>query len=186
AVERDHITAFVFAAGLIGTLNAHCQRLIDRSLHLVAGLALELGNEFGQKVVEIVALLHEPKLRRLKEAGFIEGQNVAIEFRWAENQNDRLPALATELVRRQVNVIATLGSGAMAAKAATTNIPVVFLLGEDPVRLGLVASLARPGGNVTGLNLFSGEMTAKRLEILREILPSAARLAVLVNPTGPN
>jgi putative ABC transport system substrate-binding protein len=122
----------------------------------------------------------------LKEAGFIEGQNVAIEFRWAENQNDRLPALAAELVRRQVSVIATLGSGAMAAKAATTKIPVVFLLGEDPVRLGLVASLARPGGNVTGLNLFSGEMTAKRLEILREILPSAARLAVLVNPTGPN
>jgi putative tryptophan/tyrosine transport system substrate-binding protein len=122
----------------------------------------------------------------LKEAGFIEGQNVAIEFRWAENQNDRLPAMAAELVRRQVSVIATLGSGAMAAKAATTNIPVVFLLGEDPVRLGLVASLARPGGNVTGLNLFSGEMTAKRLEILREILPSAARLAVLVNPTGPN
>jgi putative tryptophan/tyrosine transport system substrate-binding protein len=122
----------------------------------------------------------------LKEAGFIEGQNVAIEFRWAENQNDRLPALAVELVRRQVSVIATLGTGAVAAKAATTTIPVVFLLGEDPVRLGLVASLARPGGNVTGLNLFSGEMTAKRLEILREILPAATRVAVLVNPTGPN
>jgi ABC-type uncharacterized transport system substrate-binding protein len=122
----------------------------------------------------------------LKEAGFVEGQNVAIEFRWAENQNDRLPALATELVRRQVSVIATLGTGAIAAKAATTTIPVVFLLGEDPVRLGLVASLARPGGNVTGLNLFSGEMTAKRLETLREILPTATRVAVLINPTGPN
>jgi ABC-type uncharacterized transport system substrate-binding protein len=122
----------------------------------------------------------------LKEAGYIEGQNVAIEFRWAENQNDRLPALATELVRLQVSVIVTLATGAMAAKAATTTIPVVFLLGEDPVRLGLVASLARPGGNLTGLNLYSGELTAKRLEILREILPTATRVAVLVNPTGPN
>jgi putative tryptophan/tyrosine transport system substrate-binding protein len=122
----------------------------------------------------------------LKEAGYIEGQNVAIEFRWAENQNDRLPALATELVRLQVSVIVTLATGAIAAKAATTIIPVVFLLGEDPVRLGLVASLARPGGNMTGLNLYSGELTAKRLEFLREILPAATRVAVLVNPTGPN
>jgi putative ABC transport system substrate-binding protein len=122
----------------------------------------------------------------LREGGYVEGQNVAIDYRWAENQNDRLPALAAELVRRQVSVIVTLATGAMAAKAATTTIPVVFLLGEDPVRLGLVASLARPGGNMTGLNLFSGEMSAKRMEILREILPGATRVAVLVNPTGPN
>ena len=122
----------------------------------------------------------------LKDAGFVEGQNAAIEFRWAENQNDRLPTLAVELVRRQVTVIATLATGAMAAKAATTTIPVVFLIGEDPVRLGLVASLAQPGGNLTGINLISGELTAKRLELLREIVPSATRAAVLVNPTGPN
>ena len=124
--------------------------------------------------------------RGLKEAGYIAGQNVTIEYRWAENQNDRLPALAVELVRRQVTVIATLATGAMAAKAATTTIPVVFLIGEDPVRLGLVASLAQPGGNLTGINLISGELTAKRLELLREIVPSATRAAVLVNPTGPN
>jgi putative ABC transport system substrate-binding protein len=105
-------------------------------------------------------------LRGLKEVGYVEGQNVAVEYRWAENQNDRLPALAAELVHRQVRVIVTLGTGAMAAKAATTAIPIIFLIGEDPVKLGLVASLARPGGNLTGLNLLSGEMTAKRLEII--------------------
>ncbi len=125
-------------------------------------------------------------LRGLKEVGYVDGENVAIEYRWAENQNDRLPALAAELVHRQVRVIVTLGTGAMAAKAATTAIPIVFLVGEDPVKLGLVASLARPGGNLTGLNLLSGEMTAKRLEILRELVPAANRVAVLVNPTGPN
>jgi putative tryptophan/tyrosine transport system substrate-binding protein len=124
--------------------------------------------------------------RGLKEAGYIEGHNVAIEYRWAENQNDRLPALAAELARRQVTVIATLATGAMAAKAATTTIPIVFLIGEDPVRLDLVASLARPAGNLTGVNLFSGELTSKRLELLREILPAATRVSVVVNPTGPN
>jgi putative ABC transport system substrate-binding protein len=124
--------------------------------------------------------------RGLREVGYTEGQNVTVEYRWAENRNDRLPALASELVRRQVSVIVTLATGTMAAKTATTTIPIVFLIGEDPVRLGLVASLARPGGNLTGVNLFSGELAAKRLEILREILPAAHRVSVLVNSTGPN
>jgi putative ABC transport system substrate-binding protein len=124
--------------------------------------------------------------RGLKESGFVEGENVSIDYRWAENKVDRLPVLAAELVRRKVAVIATTGgpSVVLAAKAATTTIPIVFVVPEDPVRTALVASLARPDGNATGINLLSLELVAKRLELLREMVPGAIRVALLVNPAN--
>src|SRR6202048_1538757 len=124
--------------------------------------------------------------QELKESGYVESENVAIEYRWAENQPERLAALAADLVRRQVKVIVAWGPPAsMAAVRATATIPIVFAVPEAPVRLGLVASLARPGGNATGVNIFAAELAAKRLEFLREFVPSVNRVAVLLDPAEP-
>jgi putative tryptophan/tyrosine transport system substrate-binding protein len=120
----------------------------------------------------------------LKETGFTEGENARIVYRWADNRIDRLTEMAAEVVREQVNVIVTTGGpgSALAAKASTTTIPIVFLVGEDPTRLGLVNSLARPSGNLTGINLFTNELEAKRFEFLRRVVPQATHIAIAVNP----
>jgi putative ABC transport system substrate-binding protein len=153
----------------------------------------------AQAPMPVIGFLHsaslEPNAKRLggfrrglQQSGFVEGQNVAIEFRWAAGQNARLPELAAELIAKPVNVIATLSStpATRAAKAATNSIPIVFLIAEDPVELGLVASLNRPGGNATGISSQNAELVAKRLGLLRELLPQAPNIAVLLNPANPN
>ena len=163
-----------------------------------AASAWALAARAQQATVPVIGFLHPTspdafpdRLRGfrqgLREMGYVEGENVTIAYRFAENQIDRLPAMADELILRGVSVIAAANSPpALAAKAATTTIPIVFISPEDPVRLGLVASLAKPGGNLSGINLLSGELVAKRLELLRELVPQIVRVAVLVNPANPS
>jgi putative tryptophan/tyrosine transport system substrate-binding protein len=144
----------------------------------VVGFLLPAGDDYKNITV--------PFLQGLKETGYVEGLNVAVEYRHAENQVDRLPALAADLVRRRVAVIVVIGpAGASAVKAATTTIPIVFVAGGDPVALGLVASLNRPGANVTGIVLLQAELAPKQLQLVRELIPNAAAFGVLADPASP-
>jgi ABC-type uncharacterized transport system substrate-binding protein len=165
---------------------------------LVGGVAAwPLAASAQQAAIPVVGFMHASSaqtftrqlaafLKGLAESGYVDGRNVAVEYRWAEGQNDRLPAMAADLVRRQVAVIAaTTTPAALAAKAATTTIPIIFELGSDPVELGLVASLSRPGGNVTGVTQSNIEVAPKRLELLHELLPTVRVMALLVDPTDP-
>ena len=173
--RRDFMTVLVSAA-VYPTLAGAQQKEMP-----VIGL---LNGSSPGPYAPFVAAFHQG----LSEAGYVDGQNVAIEYRWAEGQNDRLPGMAADLVARNVSVIATTGGtfGIFAAKRATSTIPIVFTSGDDPVAIGLVAGLARPGGNLTGVSFLTVEMNPKRLELLCEMVPKAKTIALLVNPNNPN
>jgi putative ABC transport system substrate-binding protein len=175
-VKRRHFISLLGGAAVAWPLAAHAQQPV---MPVIGFLDPRSPEVLSDRLREF--------RRGLKEAGYVEGENVSIVYRWAENDVERLSALAAELTRRPVSVIVAAGGPgvAIAAKTATTTIPIVFAVGEDPVRLGLVKSLAHPGSNLTGVNFLNVELTAKRLELLRELVPAAARVAVLVNPANP-
>jgi putative ABC transport system substrate-binding protein len=174
-MKRRAFITFLGGAAVIRPLPAHAQQT-----------ALPIVGFLNSASADGYAVMAAAFKQGLKEAGRVEGQNVTIEYRWADNVYDRLPALAAELVSRRVAVIVANGPAVAAAEAATGTIPIVFMTGGDPVRLGFVASISKPGGNATGVTIFSGELAAKRLGLLRELIPQAKTIAVLVNTGFPS
>jgi putative ABC transport system substrate-binding protein len=162
---------------IVGTATAHAQK---RTPPEIGWLSSRSASESDS----VIAAFHDG----LKESGYVEGQNVIVQYRWANGHYDQLPALAVDLVNRHVAVIATVGGtvSALAAKVATTTIPIVFISDQDPIKVGLVNNLNRPAGNATGVSQFTSELEAKRLELLRELIPNARLIAILVNPTYPD
>jgi putative tryptophan/tyrosine transport system substrate-binding protein len=175
-MRRREVISLLGAAAAVWPLTARAQQL---TMPVIA--VLRIGSPEGS--ARFVTAFN----KGLNETGYVDGQNVKVDYHWLEDQYELLPTLMADLVRRQVAVIATPGftPGALAAKAATSTIPIVFGVTQDPVQLGLVASLARPGGNATGINFFVNEVVEKRLQLLHELVPKAVRIAVLVNPANP-